>query len=171
MSEQNSHFVAVIGAGPAGLFAARELATQGVSVVLFNRDIKPGGLAEYGIYPDKLTMKEGLRKQFHQVLGNANLSYFGNVKIGANGDLTLDDLRQFGFPGHSGYGGSPGHQMAWTAWGKPSGCVSCQGCGLPLQQAASIQPVEIPLWQAHCHYRGRKRDGRYLPLPDPRNEG
>jgi ferredoxin--NADP+ reductase len=51
------------------LFAARDLALQGHHVVLINRDIKPGGLAEYGIYPDKHTMKNGLRKQFSQVLG------------------------------------------------------------------------------------------------------
>jgi ferredoxin/flavodoxin---NADP+ reductase len=95
--EEKSHFVAVIGAGPAGLFGARELATQGAKVVLFNRDIKPGGLAEYGIYPDKLVMKGGLRKQFHQVLENGNITYYGNVKIGAQGDLSLDDLRCLGF--------------------------------------------------------------------------
>ena len=97
MSEQHTYLVAVIGAGPAGLFAARELAVQGVQVVLFNRDIKPGGLAEYGIYPDEHTMKGGLRKEFHQVLENENITYFGNIQIGAQGDLTLDDLRRLGF--------------------------------------------------------------------------
>lgn len=97
MSEQASHLVAVIGAGPAGLFASRELALQGVQVVLLNRDIKPGGLAEYGIYPDKHTMKDGLRKQFNQVLDNPNITYFGNVRIGQQGDLTIDDLRALGF--------------------------------------------------------------------------
>ncbi|HTP03340.1 MAG TPA: FAD-dependent oxidoreductase [Anaerolineales bacterium] len=97
MSEEKNHFVAVIGAGPAGLFGARELAVGGAQVVLFNRDIKPGGLAEYGIYPDKHTMKGGLRKQFHQVLDNQNITYYGNVKIGAQGDLSLDDLRCLGF--------------------------------------------------------------------------
>jgi len=97
VSEGNKNFVAVIGAGPAGLFGARELANQGVQVVLFNRDIKPGGLAEYGIYPDKHTMKDGLRKQFRQVLENENIAYYGNVKIEAGGDLTLDDLRAIGF--------------------------------------------------------------------------
>lgn len=97
MSTPVSHFVAVIGAGPAGLFGARELAQQGVRVVLINRDIKPGGLAEYGIYPDKHTMKDGLRKQFHQVLDNENITYYGNVRIGAGGELTLDDLRSLGF--------------------------------------------------------------------------
>ena len=97
MAEDNKHFVAVIGAGPAGIFGARELANQGAQVVLFNRDIKPGGLAEYGIYPDKHTMKDGLRKQFRQILENNSITYYGNVKIEANGDLTLDDLRTLGF--------------------------------------------------------------------------
>jgi ferredoxin--NADP+ reductase len=93
-----SHFfVAVIGAGPAGLFGARELTNLGARVVLFNRDIKPGGLAEYGIYPNKHTMKNGLRKQFRQILELPNLDYYGNVTVGAQGDLSLDDLRGLGF--------------------------------------------------------------------------
>jgi len=93
----NQYFVAVVGAGPAGLFGARELANQGVRVAVFNRDIKPGGLAEYGIYPSKHTMKSGLRKQFRQVLDLPNLDYFGNVTVGEQGDLSLDDLRALGF--------------------------------------------------------------------------
>lgn len=94
---ENQYFVAVIGAGPAGLFGARELANQGVHVAIFNRDIKPGGLAEYGIYPEKHTMKEGLRKQFRQALDLANIDYYGNISVGTNGDLTLDDIRALGF--------------------------------------------------------------------------
>ena len=93
----NNFFVAVIGAGPAGLFGARELAAQGARVAIFNRDVKAGGLAEYGIYPDKHTMKEGLRKQFRQVLDLANIDYYGNVTVGSTGDLTLDELRALGF--------------------------------------------------------------------------
>lgn len=89
--------VAVIGAGPAGLFAARDLATNGVQVVIFNRDIKPGGLAEYGIYPEKHKMKDGLRKQFRQILALPNIHYFGNVLIGLNGDFSIDDLVGMGF--------------------------------------------------------------------------
>ena len=85
--------VFVIGAGPAGLFAAQKIALAGHEVFLFNRDIKPGGLAEYGIYPVKTTMKIGLRKQFSKVLSLPNLHYFGNVKIGSAYDATLDDLK------------------------------------------------------------------------------
>lgn len=93
----NPYHVAVIGAGSAGLFGARELAAQGVHVSLFNRDIKPGGLAEYGIYPEKHTMKEGLRKQFRHVLDMPNIDYYGNITFGTQGDLTLDGLRSLGF--------------------------------------------------------------------------
>jgi len=93
----NQYLVAVVGAGPAGLFGARELANQGARVVLFNRDIKPGGLAEYGIYPNKHTMKTGLRKQFRQVMDIPNIDYYGNITVGEQGDLTLDDLRELGF--------------------------------------------------------------------------
>lgn len=93
----NQFYVAVIGAGPAGLFGARELANLGARVVLFNRDLKPGGLAEYGIYHDKHTMKNGLRRQFKQVLDLPNLTYYGNLSIGEQADLTLNDLRALGF--------------------------------------------------------------------------
>lgn len=94
---ENQKYVAVIGAGPAGLFGAREIANAGVRVALFNRDIKAGGLAEYGIFLDKHTMKEGLRKQFRQVLDNPNIDYYGNVSIGANADFTFDEIKNMGF--------------------------------------------------------------------------
>ena len=96
MGDPNKNLVAVIGAGPAGLFASKELSNAGVHVILFNRDIKPGGLAEYGIYPSKHKMKEGLRQQFRQILESPNIEYYGNVVIGQKGDLTLMELRALG---------------------------------------------------------------------------
>jgi ferredoxin--NADP+ reductase len=93
----SKYLVAVVGAGPAGLFAARQLALEGAHVVVFNRDIKPGGLAEYGIYPDKHKMKDGLRKQFRQLLALPQIEYYGNVTVGQQGDLSLAELREFGF--------------------------------------------------------------------------
>ena len=97
MDDQTKHLVVVVGAGPAGLFATRELAAQGIHVVLLNRDVKPGGLAEYGIYPDKHKMKDGLRTQFRSIIEVPNVEYYGNVVIGQGGDLTLNDLREIGF--------------------------------------------------------------------------
>jgi len=38
-----------------------------------------------------------LRKQFRQIMELPNLDYYGNVTVGAQGDLTLDDLRALGF--------------------------------------------------------------------------
>ena len=92
----NKHLVTIVGAGPAGLFAAKHLASAGVTVVLLNRDIKPGGLAEYGIYHDKYKMKEGLRKQFRQILAMPEIKYYGNVTVGMETGLSLDDLRAMG---------------------------------------------------------------------------
>ena len=98
--ETESHYnylAAVIGAGPAGLYAARQLASQGVYVVLINRDIKPGGLAEYGIYHSKHKMKAGLRKQFRRILEAPNIEYYGNLVVGQKGDLSLKELDALGF--------------------------------------------------------------------------
>ncbi len=87
--------VFVVGAGPAGMFAARKIALAGHQVVIFNRDIKPGGLAEYGIYPVKDKMKFGLRKQFAGVLAMPNVHYFGHVPVGRKYAVTIDELRAF----------------------------------------------------------------------------
>ena len=89
--------VAIIGAGPAGIFAAKELVKNGIDVHLINRDIKPGGLAEYGIYPDKLKMKDGLRKQFASCIDAPEVTYYGNLLVGSNGHLKIDDIRKVGF--------------------------------------------------------------------------
>ena len=94
MSKQ--HLVAVVGAGPAGIYGTRKLTEAGHRVVLLNRDIKPGGLAEYGIFVDKEKMKTGLRKQFKRILANPNVFYFGHVTVGEDKALTLAELKSMG---------------------------------------------------------------------------
>ena len=94
---QYPHPIAVIGAGPAGLYAAKLLASQCARVALINRDIKPGGLAEYGIFHNKYKMKSNLRKQFNIIMDISNIHYFGNVIVGENGDISLDELKELGF--------------------------------------------------------------------------
>lgn len=93
----SGYIVAVIGAGPAGIFASKQLAADGHEVVLFNKDIKPGGLAEYGIYPSKHKMKEGLRKQFRSILSDPKVHYFGNIEVGDVGDITFKEIHEMGF--------------------------------------------------------------------------
>ncbi len=89
--------VAIIGAGPAGLFAAQKVAEAGYGVAVFNRDIKPGGLVEYGIFPDKFKLRQGFRNQFNQILESESIQYYGNVSIGRFGKVSVEDLFGFGF--------------------------------------------------------------------------
>src|ERR687897_3835074 len=95
MSKQ--HLVAVIGAGPAGIYGTRKLAEAGHRVILLNRDIKPGGLAEYGIFVDKEKMKTGLRKQFKRILADPKVFYLGHVTVGKDQPVTLEQLKTMGF--------------------------------------------------------------------------
>jgi len=87
--------VFVVGAGPAGLFAARKIAAAGHRVLILNRDVKPGGLAEYGIYPQKFHMKSGLRKQFAKILAMPNVDYAGNVRVRCDERLTIERLKDW----------------------------------------------------------------------------
>jgi len=52
--ESNGLNVAIIGAGPAGLSAARELSRLGYSVTIYEAEAKAGGLGSYGIVSFRL---------------------------------------------------------------------------------------------------------------------
>ena len=96
MSGTQTHVVIVAGAGPAGMAVASSLAKSGHQVIILNRDIKFGGLAEYGIFPSKLKLRGGLKKQYWELLEQPNVHYFGNVSIGAGKDLTVEEVRALG---------------------------------------------------------------------------
>src|SRR3970040_768363 len=81
------------GAGPAALYATGKIAGKGHTVVILNRDIKPGGLAEYGIYLSKHKMKEGCGKRFRQILADPRFIYFGGVTVGDAGAIRLSELQ------------------------------------------------------------------------------
>ena len=96
MSKPTSHVIIVAGAGPAGMAVASSLAKAGHEIVILNRDIKFGGLAEYGIFPAKLKLRGGLKKQYWELLERPNVHYFGNVSIGNGKDLTVEEVRNLG---------------------------------------------------------------------------
>lgn len=96
MSAKTTHVIIVAGAGPAGMAVANSLAKAGHEVIILNRDIKFGGLAEYGIFPAKLKLRGGLKKQYWELLEQPNVHYFGNVSIGNGKDLTVEDIRGLG---------------------------------------------------------------------------
>lgn len=93
---RNQHVVIVVGAGPAGMSVANMMSKAGHDVIILNRDIKFGGLAEYGIFPSKLKLRGGLRKQYWEIVERSNVHYFGNVTVGQSKALTVDDLRALG---------------------------------------------------------------------------
>lgn len=53
-AKKKSQTVACIGAGPASLACAAELAKAGYKVTIFEREEKPGGVLTYGIVPSRL---------------------------------------------------------------------------------------------------------------------
>ena len=86
--------VAIVGAGPAGVYAADILTKSDtdVTVDLIERDPTPFGLIRYGVAPDHPRIKE-IIKALKRVMTNDDIRFFGNVNYGT--DLKLEDLRQF----------------------------------------------------------------------------
>ena len=82
--------VAVIGAGPAGLSCAGELARQGHSVTVFEKRPLPGGLSTYGIIGLREPMEVALEEaRMIQAMG---VGILGERELGAN--LSMADLQR-----------------------------------------------------------------------------
>ncbi|MCI0526963.1 MAG: FAD-dependent oxidoreductase [Nitrospira sp.] len=95
-TETGSHLIIVVGAGPAGMQVANVLSQEGHTVVILNRDTKFGGLAEYGIFPSKHRLRNGLRKNYWEILKRDNVYYFGNITIGVDKPIKIQDLQRIG---------------------------------------------------------------------------
>lgn len=85
--------VAVIGAGPAGLTVADELAKRGHEVVVYDAWPKAGGAARYGIPSFKLP-KYLIDEKVH-VLEAMGVRFVMNTRVGK--DVTVDELLASGF--------------------------------------------------------------------------
>jgi len=88
--------VAIIGAGPAGIYAGNILARlvreagHEVNIDVFDALPSPYGLIRYGVAPDHPRIK-GIVNSLHEMLDGGNLRFLGNVRYGV--DLNLADLR------------------------------------------------------------------------------
>ena len=87
--------LAIVGAGPAGIYAAdliikSELRDFDVSIDLFDLLPAPYGLVRYGVAPDHPRIK-GIIRALYEVLDRGDIRFFGNVEYGR--DITLDDLK------------------------------------------------------------------------------
>jgi dihydropyrimidine dehydrogenase (NAD+) subunit PreT len=76
----SGHRVAIVGAGPAGLTCAGELAKLGHEVVVFERRDLPGGLSTYGI----VVMREPIRVSLEEVefVQRLGVEVRTNVEVG-----------------------------------------------------------------------------------------
>ena len=91
--DPNRPRVAVVGGGPAGLTAARDLALKGYPVTLFEAHEKLGGTVLLGV-PEYRLPREVLERDIADIAASGF-----DVKTGMalGRDFTLDDLRKQGF--------------------------------------------------------------------------
>ena len=87
--------IAIVGAGPAGIYAAdllikSELRDFEVAIDLFDLLPAPYGLVRYGVAPDHPRIK-GIIRALYEVLDRGDIRFFGNVQYGK--DITLEDLK------------------------------------------------------------------------------
>ncbi|MBT2483860.1 MULTISPECIES: FAD-dependent oxidoreductase [unclassified Microbacterium] len=93
--------VAIVGAGPAGIYAGNLLANAhaGVEIDLFESLPAPYGLIRYGVAPDHPRIK-GIVNSLHEMLdafpsegaARRTIRFIGNVEVGR--DIALDELRE-----------------------------------------------------------------------------
>lgn len=82
--------VAVIGAGPSGIMAAYELAKNGISVTMFEKQEKIGGILTYGIPEFRLEKK--YVDVLERILINLGVDIKYNYKF--KGQADLDELKK-----------------------------------------------------------------------------
>jgi ferredoxin--NADP+ reductase len=87
--------IAIIGAGPAGFYAAEALLKKSdlnLTIDFFNRFPTPFGLVRDGVSPDHQSIKSVIRV-FDKILADPRVRFFGNVTYGT--DIHHDELKQF----------------------------------------------------------------------------
>ena len=87
--------VAIIGAGPAGFYAAERLFKEPelvIEVDMYDRLPTPFGLVRNGVAPDHQKIKS-VTAAFDRIAANPRFRFFGNVELGR--DETVDDLKDY----------------------------------------------------------------------------
>ncbi len=82
--------VAIIGAGPAGFYAADQLLKQGFAVDLLDRLPTPYGLVRSGVAPDHPKIKS-VTRVYDKVAASPAFRYYGGVELGKH--VTREELR------------------------------------------------------------------------------
>jgi glutamate synthase (NADPH) small chain len=82
--------VAVIGSGPAGIAAASQLNKAGHNVVVYERDLKPGGIMRYGI-PD-FKLEKSIIERRVKLLEEEGIIFKCGIEVGKN--ISTKDLNK-----------------------------------------------------------------------------
>ncbi len=113
--ESHAEKVAVIGAGPAGISAAYQLARRGYGVTLFEQFDEPGGMLRYGI-PSYRLPRDIIKAEIDRIL-DVGVELKTNCKIGR--DISWDQIKSdynavfLGIGAHSGKAlGIPGEDAS-----------------------------------------------------------
>lgn len=80
--------VAVVGAGPAGLTVAQDLADNGIAVTIYESNPKAGGMLRYGI--PEYRLPEDILDYEIDLIRRKGVNFVFNSKIGDN--ISIDDL-------------------------------------------------------------------------------
>ena len=89
-AEKTGNSVAIIGAGPAGMAAAQQLARQGHDVHVYEKHAKAGGLLRYGI-PDFKMEKHLIDRRVEQ-LESEGVTFHYNTNVGV--DMSAKQLAE-----------------------------------------------------------------------------
>jgi len=89
-NEPRPETVGVIGAGPAGLSFAYQMARRGYRVTIYEKDAEPGGMLRYDV-PDFRLPEGVLAAEIERVL-NIGINMELGTAVGR--DVTLDELRE-----------------------------------------------------------------------------
>jgi ferredoxin--NADP+ reductase len=135
--------VAIVGAGPAGYYAAEALLRQAdvvVEVDMFDRLLTPFGLVRAGVAPDHQKIKN-VTAAFDKVAQHPRFRFFGGVELGRH--LTVEDLRRH-------Y-----HQIVFT-----TGAQTDRRMGIPGEDLKGSHPAtEFVAWyNGHPDYRDLEFD-------------
>ncbi len=114
--------VAIVGAGPAGFYAAGELLDGGASIDLYDRLPTPWGLVRLGVAPDHPKIK-AVSRIFEKIAQRPGFRFFGNVEIGRA--LTVEDLQ------------SHYHAVVWTVGAQYDRRLGIPGEDLPGSMSAT----------------------------------
>ncbi len=91
IAERRTEKVAVVGSGPAGLTAARELALRGYPVTILEARTEPGGMLRWAI-PEYRLPKEIVASEIREAVLDLGVELRTGVQLGV--DFSLDDLRR-----------------------------------------------------------------------------